>query len=129
MRFFKEYVIIAVIVVIILLTDYWTDKNLSDATRFLKDSMIEIEQKVKDENMNEAQDEFFNVKEEWKSRGEKLALFVEHNELEKVNKNVELLVANFESGDKDELLENVADLKFILEHIEEKNQLKLKNIF
>ena len=40
-----------------------------------------------------------------------------------------VIEANFETDEKDKVMENIAELKFMLEHIEEKNQLKLKNIF
>ena len=58
-----------------------------------------------------------------------MALFVEHNELEKVSNDIVIIESNFETNETEKILENIAELKFMLEHIEEKNQLKLKNIF
>jgi len=65
----------------------------------------------------------------WKKDTDKLALFVEHNELEKVSSDIVVIESNFETDEIDKVLENIAELKFLLEHIEEKNQLKLKNVF
>ena len=54
---------------------------------------------------------------------------MEHNELEKVSNDVVIIESNFESDETEKTLENIAELKFMLEHIQEKNKLKLKNIF
>ena len=73
--------------------------------------------------------EFYELKDKWKQKAESLALFVEHNELEKVSNDIVIIESNFETNETEKILENIAELKFMLEHIEEKNQLKLKNIF
>ncbi len=129
MRFLKEYFIIVIILVIVFLIDYLTDKNLSDSTSWMRDGMVSVENKMKGNQESEAQNEFHDLAEKWNKEVEKLSLFVEHNELEKVSSDIVLIKSNFDTNDTDELFQNIADLKFMLEHIEEKNQLKLKNIF
>lgn len=111
------------------LIDYLTDKNLSDSTSWMRDGMVSVENKMKGNQESEAQNEFHDLAEKWNKEVEKLSLFVEHNELEKVSSDIVLIKSNFDTNDTDELFQNIADLKFMLEHIEEKNQLKLKNIF
>lgn len=129
MRFGKEIGIVIIILVIIFLTEYITSKNLDDAVEWMTNGMISIENKINEKKELEAQDEFYQLKKKWEGVSEQLALFVEHNELEKVSKNIIIIESNFENDETKKTLENIAELKFMLDHIEEKNKLKLKNMF
>ena len=129
MRFLKEYFIIIVILIIVFYIDHATNQMLQDAVILMRDGITSIENKISENKEKEAQDEFDNLEKKWKEKSGKLALFVEHNELEKVSSNVEIIESNFKTNETEKVLENISELKFMLEHIEEKNQLKLKNIF
>ena len=129
MKFFKEYLIIIVILVIVFVTDYVTNKRLVEAVGWMKEEITSIENKISEKKETEAQQEFYELEEKWKQETEKLSLFVEHDELEKVSTNIVIIESNFETDETDKVLENIAEVRFLLEHIEEKNQLKLKNIF
>lgn len=129
MRFMREFIIIVMILIIVFTIDHITGKNLSDSVAWMRDGMISIENKLKENNEEGAQNEFFELKEKWDEECEKLSLYVEHNELEKVGNDIVIIESNFRQNESDELFENIADLKYMLSHIEEKNQLKLKNIF
>ena len=121
--------LIIIILGFVFLMEYLTSKSLGEATKWMKDGVISIENKVKENQESEAQEEFYDLQGKWKEKTERLALFVEHNELEKVTNDIALIEINFETDETEDILENIADLKFMLEHIEEKNQLKWKNIF
>ncbi len=129
MRFIKEYLIIITILLIVFYIDHLTSENLGEAVSWLRDEIIGIENQINENREIEAQEQFYKLEEKWKEKSEQLALFVEHNELEKVSNDIVIIQSNFETDETDKVLENIAELKFLLEHIEEKNQLKWKNIF
>lgn len=129
MRFLKEYVIVGVILVFVLFIEHITNKNLSDSVKWMKDEITSIENKLEENKEGEAQEEFLDLKSKWEGEQEKLAFFVEHEELEKVSNDIVIIESNFEQNEADEIDENITDLKFMLDHIEEKNQFNLKNIF
>lgn len=129
MNFLREYFIIVVIIGIVFSIDYVTDKNLSNSVNWMREGIVSIENKCKENNETEAQNEFYELEKKWKEEEKRLALFVEHNELEKVSGDIVLIESNFDTNDMDELFQNIANLKFMLGHIEEKNKLKLNNIF
>ncbi len=129
MRFIKEYLIVLMILVIIFLIDFMTNKSLGKSTEWMRNGIESVEKKVKEQNQEEAKNEFYELEGRWKDDVSRLALFVEHNELEKISGDIVLIESNFDTGDTDELFQNISDLKFMLEHIEEKNQLKWKNLF
>ena len=129
MRFIKEYLIIITILLIVFYIDHLTSENLGEAVSWLRDEIIGIENQINENREIDAQEQFYKLEEKWKEKSEQLALFVEHNELEKVSNDIVIIQSNFETDETDKVLENIAELKFMLEHIEEKNQLKWKNIF
>lgn len=129
MKFLKEYFIIIIILVIIFFIENITSRKLGEDVGWMKNEIVGIENKIDEEKINEANEKFEYMKKEWEKNTEILALFVEHNELEKIDKDIVIIAANFKEEKSDDLIENISDLKFMLEHIEEKNKLKLKNIF
>ena len=129
MRFWRETLIIVLILVIVFWTEHITSKSLGECVSWMRDGVTSIENKINENNEVQAQKEFYDLQKRWKEKSESLALFVEHNELEKVSNDIVQIQANFDTEEKDKVIENIAELKFMLEHIEEKNQLKLKNIF
>ena len=129
MRFLREVLIIIIILIIVFWTERITSNELNDSVKWVRDRIISVENKVNEDKKEEAEKEFDEFQEQWKEKNEKLALFVEHNELEKISNDIVIIKSNLKSDDIDEVMEDIAELKFMLEHIEEKNQLKLKNIF
>lgn len=129
MRFLKEYVIVGVILIFVFFIEHITKQNLSDSVKWMKEGITSIENKLEENRETEAQNEFLDLKGKWEGEQEKLAFFVEHEELEKVSNDIVIIESNFKQNESDEIDENITDLKFMLDHIEEKNQLNLKNIF
>lgn len=129
MRFFKEYIIVLVILIIVFVINFITSKKLENAIGWMDDGMESIGNKISENKEDDAKKEFYELEDKWKSETEKLSYFVEHNELEKVSREVIIVEANFSINDSDKIIESINELKFLLEHIEDKNKLKLKNIF
>ena len=58
-----------------------------------------------------------------------LSLYLEHDELEKVgNVNVRLF-ENVKNNEKEITLENIEEIKFLLEHIKNKSRLTIEGVF
>lgn len=128
MRFWKEYLIIIIILVFVFTANSIFEKKLTSNINWMLSGLISVENKLSEGNEKEAQDEFYELKDGWMTEDEKLSLFVEHGELEQVGEKISIIDSNFSRNELDELYENIAELKYILKRIEEKNKLKLKNI-
>lgn len=126
MRFVKETIIILIILGIVIMLEILTSKTLEKSLSWLEKDMEYIENNIDKNEINEKVQE---IKDKWKKDNEKLALFVEHNELEKISNNIIKIESNIKNRDKLETLEKVAEVKFMIEHISDKNKLKLRNIF
>lgn len=128
----KKEIIIVFIIVILIFAGHIVTQNYTKA--FFDDISTElekIEEKIyKDDIENSNLDkEIENIQEKWKSKYDIFAYFIEHDELEKVETQLIAINANIRVKDYDKSIEELEKCKFILEHIKDKDSLKLVNIF
>ena len=64
-----------------------------------------------------------------KEQHDKLAYYIEHDELEKVDTAIINMKSYIETKEYSSAVANLDEGKFILEHIEDKNAFNLVNIF
>jgi len=126
MRFLKEYVILFLIILFVvsieIITDNITHKSISD----VKDRISDIEKSLQ---TDEAKEKIGELCDSWKSEEDKLAFYIEHNELEKVGILVDNVKSNIENDNMEDVTQEIDEIKFLLEHIKQKQKLELKNIF
>lgn len=125
---FKEVIISIIIVLCIIVLDIIT-QNYTKETVIKTSEMLS---KLKyDINNNEENifDEIEKIYAKWEERHGKLAYFIEHDELEKVETNLTNIRSFIEENDLIMAINSVDETKFILEHIKEKNAFNLENIF
>ncbi len=80
-------------------------------------------------NEKEVQKEIENLKKSWLEKQEKLSFFTEHDELEKVTECLIMLEENYRNQEYTIALQNSKEFLYWLKHFEEKDKLKLKNVF
>lgn len=127
---YKEIIICSIVIIIVvglnILTENYTKESVALMTgnlENLKENMISEEQK---EDINKQIDDILN---NWNDRHKKLAYYIEHDELEKVETELVLLKGNIEVKQYEQGIPNLSNCIFILEHIKEKTALQVKNIF
>lgn len=128
----KEIIIVCIILVGIIAghiaTQKYTEKifnNLNNNFENLKNS-ISNEENI---NHNKAQKDIQNIQEDWDNKYKKLAFYIEHDELEKVEAELAIIRASIDVEDYETAIEELEKNKFILEHIQDKDSFKLVNIF
>ena len=55
--------------------------------------------------------------------------YLEHDELEKVGRQVKILESQIEIENDLDIKQNIAEINFLLKHIEEKPKITIDNIF
>ncbi len=65
----------------------------------------------------------------WEERYEKMAYYIEHDELEKVETELTKLKPDIDMEEYSMGVENLDSCSFILEHIKDKSALKIVNVF
>lgn len=124
----KVLVIITILLAIICLEIYIntsTDKLLEDTVK----KMEELKEVLKEEKYNESKNKSEELNEKWFEYEDKLAFFIEHDEVEKISTKVAVILENTINEEYKAALEDVMETTYLLEHVKDKNKLKLKNIF
>lgn len=128
---FKEIGICVLIVIIIFVLDTITlnylEKTISDAT----DNLQEIKEKVLADEKND--EEIYKLVKDaydkWLNYHDNLAVYIEHNELEKVETEFSALIGEIEAKDYEGSVNELNKTVYILNHIEHKYRVSLDNIF
>lgn len=128
---YKELIICIITVIIIIIinqvTCNYTKESVNELTTKLSELRFEILNK--DTSKNKAISELQNIFEVWNNRYKVLACYIEHDELEKVETNLNSLYGEIESEEYKEAVSELDKTNFILHHIERKNKFDLKNVF
>ena len=129
----KELIISIIIVVLIFvgnaITENYTGESVDETKKSLSDLREEIIKNEDQIDFNIAKEKIDKIHEQWDSRYEKLAYYIEHDELEKVKTELTGLRGYIEKEEYSEAVPELDKSVYILEHIKDKTALNLKNIF
>lgn len=125
MRFIKETIGIILIIVFVISIEIITEKITNNSLRVISQEITNIE-----ENGEEKIEENVNkLSEAWKNEESKLSCYMEHDELEEISKLINSLKFSSKKNDTEKIEENIDEIKFKMEHIKNKQKVKIKNIF
>ena len=129
----KELIISIIIIVSIFIgnavTENYTKESVSETTQSLASLREEIIKDEKDIDNEVAKKKVYDIYEKWSLRHEKLAYYIEHDELEKVKTELTELKGYIEKEEYSNALPDLDKSVYILEHIKDKTAINLKNIF
>lgn len=125
---FKEVIISIIIVLCIIVLDIITQNYTKETVMITSEMLSELKDNINNNEKN-VLNEIEEIYAEWEEKCKKLAYFIEHDELEKVETNLTSIRSFIEENDLTMAINGVDEAKFILDHIKEKNALELENIF
>ena len=129
----KELIISIIIVVIMFVgnavTENFTRESVDETKQSLSALREEIIKNEDEVDVNITKEKIDDIHEQWDSRYEKLAYYIEHDELEKVKTELTGLRGYIEKEEYSEAVPELDKSVYILEHIKDKTALNLKNIF
>lgn len=127
---YKEIIIIVLIVILILVGNVITQNYTKDTVKIIQENLNDIKEELdKRAEINNVEEKLDKTIQEWKSRNNNLAYYLEHDELEKIESELTALNANVLTNDYNQGRENLDRCYFLLEHIKEKETIRLSNIF
>ena len=124
----KEIVITVIILVAIIGLNAFVGKYVDDKLNYVLSELNDLRPLVEEEKYEEAKQKINEIDEYWKKSEDIVSFFVEHDELEKVMTEYTSL-KTYCKLEQEEAFEALDKMAFIIKHIEEKDDLKLKNIF
>ncbi len=125
----KEFVICIIIIVTITVGNILIKNYTNSAGKDMISKLEELKISIGKNNSEEIEKKLSEVNQIWEEKQAKLAYFIEHNELEKVDVNLVSLKSYVEINDLEEAKREVDESCFSVQHIEEKYAFNLKNIF
>lgn len=120
-------VVIALIIILEIISQIYTKQTMEE----LRSKLSEL----KNQSLNKVYDnkEFVEkadlIYKDWYDKNNILSFYIEHDELEKINTQLRTIKAEYESNLEEEVIPEIEKGIYLLEHIKEKQQLKLQNIF
>lgn len=130
----KEFIICVIILILIFVGNGITQGYSRDSIEDINGKLTELEQIIDKENQEKIDQEEVNKREEeidkqWDEMFSKLAYYIEHEELEKVAKNLENMKTYLKLKEYDNAIKEIREGIYILQHIEDKYSFNLQNIF
>lgn len=127
----KELIICIIIVVLIFVGNIITQNYTNECIAVASESLNELrEELLKDDvNIDLAKKKVDDIYEDWSNRHNKLAYYIEHDELEKVKTDLTGVKGYIEMEEYSEAVPELDRTVFVLEHIKDKTAINLKNIF
>lgn len=127
----KEFIICVIIVVLIVVGNVITQNYTNDSVKEASESLYELREELSKEevNLDNAKRKIYEIYSDWSKRHDKLAYYIEHDELEKVKTDLTGIKGYIEMEEYSEAVPELDRTVFVLEHIKNKNILNLENIF
>ena len=132
----KELIICIIIFTAIVIGNIITQNYTKQSVNNLSNELEELKENIGGkigENNNKENEELIekinDITKNWEERHDKLAYYIEHNELEKVEDNLTGLSSLVKTNEYPDAIKELDKCVFILKHIEEKYAFNLENIF
>ena len=128
---YKEWIICIIVILLVVITNIITQNYTENSVEFMNGKLEVLKEELLKEELEKknVQNQMEDVMNKWKEKYEKLAFFIEHDELEKVETGLTSLKANIEVEQYEECIPDLEKSIFILNHIKEKFKFNIKNIF
>lgn len=116
---------IVMIVIMNILIGKYTDKNIDD----MGAKVDSLRQSLGDSNFDKSKKQSKELRNDWEKYEDKFAYFMDHEELEKLTLKIIIVDENLRNEDYERAIEDIIEVKFLLQHIKEKLKFKLSNVF
>lgn len=124
----KEIIISVIIVIVIITGDILIGNFIDNKLDHIVGLLDEITPLLENEDYDGAEEKIKGINDYFDESEAMLSCYIEHDELEKVKNDIVNLNAYIEL-ENDEAYTKAKEMSFIIKHIEEKDDLKVKNIF
>lgn len=130
----KEMLICIIVITLVVIGNIVTQNNTKKCVAELNGQLEEIKEKITIQPESEKERKMLKekseeIKDNWDNMQETLSFYIEHDELEKVETQLVLLLGEMETKLYEDAIPEIEKCQFILEHIADKTALNIKNIF
>ena len=126
---YKEMIISIILVILIFIGDFITQNYTKKAVSTLIDEFGKLKQSLINNSKEDSEFEVNEIAKKWEEVHDKLAYYIEHDELEKVETNLTACKSLAETENYDLAISELEKTVFVLNHITDKYAFNLENIF
>lgn len=126
---YKETIICIFIIILIIVLDIFTQNYTKKSSNEIIECLSELKIEIENNNLKKAQEKIEELDKKWDNKHDKLAYYIEHDELEKVDTAIVQVKSFVENDDIPSAVAELETGKFVLQHIERKYKFNLQNIF
>lgn len=124
----KEYIIIGIAIIVIILLNFWQNSFLETTSRYILTDINEIDNSVKREDFEAALNGAYELEETWKNIQTGWDIFGEHNDIENISEHIESIKVYAKYADKEELVNEYTLLESLVKHVIEAEQVNFGNV-
>lgn len=127
----KEAIICIVIILTIILGNNITQNYTKQSVSKISEELMSLREIAIENEINnkEAKEKIEKAYKQWNERHDKLAYFIEHDELEKIETELTEIRSHIETEEYEELVSELNKSMFLLKHVEDKYAFNLQNVF
>lgn len=128
---YKELLVVVIIIILVTILEFITQKYTSNIMKEISDELSNLKNII---NMSSYNNKEISVKtneiyDKWLKYHDILSLYIEHNELEKVETDFVACKSLIKSSKYELALAELEKTIFVLDHISDKYAFNLSNIF
>ena len=124
----KETLISISIIIVIFCLDIMMQKYTEKVVSTMNNYINDLKTDIRDENYSKLDQNINDMNDKWDEFKNVLSVYIEHDELEKVETYLAGYKSYVETHDKDMALSDLDKTEFILEHISNKYKITIENI-
>ena len=124
----KEIIISAIVIGVIVVGNIFVGNFFDSKLNHIIGLLDEISPILEDEDYERAEDKIGEIRGYLDESEAVLSCYIEHDELEKVQSSL-VLLESYIKMESDEAFSEANQMSFVIKHIEEKDDLRIKNIF
>lgn len=128
---YKEIIICILVVIVIFSMDLISNNYTKNVFSNINYELSNLRNEMTSERKNEEKitNKIKEVEEKWHKNLNILSCYIEHNELEKVQRQITLIKGNIDIKEYNQAIPQLDECKFIINHIIDKETLLIRNIF
>lgn len=125
----KKEIIICFIVIMLVVTLSIISEAHTDSIMYeIENNLGVLRKDLFEENQN-PKDEIAEILNKWEKEKELMSIYIEHNELEKIETHLREINSNIETEEYSVAIQSLDTCVFLINHIKDKYELSVKNIF
>lgn len=125
----KEAIVSIVVIVAIFTINFFLQDYTKKSVETMTNDLNELKEELLKEDAKEIESKMSAIEPKWDDINHKMAFFIEHDELEKVKTDLVALRGYIEVKDYNTGVNELNKSIFVLEHISDKYDFNLVNIF